>query len=372
MKVIRSRSLLSNIKKIVTNLSSLYGLIMITLMSNVAYADYALNMSPGVSQISQKIYHLHMTIFWICVAIGVVVFGVLIYSLIMHRKSIGHKAHDFHENTAVEIIWTIIPFVILISMAIPATTVLKYIDDKSNSDILVKVTGYQWRWHYEYPDQDINFYSNLLTPQEQIENKDTKDVHYLRDVDNYLVLPVGKKIRFLFTANDVIHSWWVPELGIKKDTVPGFINESWVIIDKPGIYRGQCAELCGARHAYMPIVVDARSEVDYQKWIAEQLVKKQTAVPNAHEAAAAAAMQAIEDEEKARTQVPTATAPIVDEIKADPEAANTDVKMPSSVNTENADKEVKTDKADKVKAEVRAEALTDDKNKSKADSKAKK
>ncbi len=300
MKVTKSSSVLSSLKKIVTNL---YGLIIITFMSNVAYADYTLNMPHGVSQISQKIYHLHMTIFWICVAIGVVVFSVLIYSLIMHRKSIGHEAHDFHENTAVEIIWTIIPFVILISMAIPATTVLKYIDDKSNSDLLIKVTGYQWRWQYEYPEQDISFFSNLLTPQEQIDNKDVKDTHYLRDVDNYLVVPINKKIRFLFTANDVIHSWWVPELGLKKDTIPGFINESWVRIEKPGIYRGQCAELCGARHAYMPIVVDARTEVDYQKWVAEQLVKKQTAAPNPHEAAAAAAEATMTDEEKAAAGV---------------------------------------------------------------------
>lgn len=271
MKVTKSRSILSSLKKIVTNV---YGIITLALINNIAFAEYGLNMTQGVSQISHKIYQLHMTIFWICVAIGVVVFGVLIYSLIMHRKSIGHKAHDFHENTAVEIIWTIIPFVILISMAIPATSVMKYIDDKSNSDILVKVTGYQWRWHYEYPEHEVSYYSNLSTPQEQIENKDTKDALYLHDVDNPLVLPINKKIRFLFTANDVIHSWWVPALGIKKDTVPGFINESWVIIDKPGIYRGQCAELCGARHAYMPIVVDARSEEDYNKWIIEQAAKE--------------------------------------------------------------------------------------------------
>jgi len=251
-------------------------------LSNLVWADYTLNMTPGVSKISHKIYHLHMTIFWICVAIGIVVFSILIYSLIMHRKSIGHKPADFHENTAVEIIWTIIPFVILISMAIPATNVLKFIDDKSNSDVLIKITGYQWRWQYEYPEHDINFFSNLLTPQEQIDNKDIKDEHYLRDVDNYLVLPVDKKIRFLFTANDVIHSWWVPALGIKKDTIPGFINESWVIIDKPGIYRGQCAELCGSRHGYMPIVVDARSDADYKKWLETKIAEnKKTATPPA-------------------------------------------------------------------------------------------
>lgn len=252
--------LTSNLKKFLT-------LLTLGVFSCASWADYVLNMSPGVSEISRRTYSLHMTIFWICVAIGIIVYGVLIYSLIMHRKSRGHEAHDFHENTAVEIIWTIVPFIILISMAIPATSVLKFIDDKSNSDVLIKVTGYQWRWQYEYPEHDISFFSNLSTPQEQINNKDSKDPLYLYQVDNPLVLPVGKKVRFIFTANDVIHSWWVPKLGIKKDTIPGFINESWVIIDKPGIYHGQCAELCGARHGYMPIVVDAKTQEDYNKWL---------------------------------------------------------------------------------------------------------
>lgn len=257
------------IKKIIS-------LTFLTLFSCLTWADYTFNMSPGVSEISRRTYNLHMTIFWICVVIGVIVFGILIYALIMHRKSIGHEAHDFHENTAIEIIWTIIPFAILIFMAIPATSVLKYIDDKSNSDVLIKVTGYQWRWQYEYPEHDINFYSNLLTPQEQISNRDTKDSLYLYNVDNPLVLPVGKKIRFLFTANDVIHSWWVPKLGIKKDTIPGFINESWVIIDEPGTYRGQCTELCGARHGYMPIVVVAKTQEDYAKWLDSKKPKSET------------------------------------------------------------------------------------------------
>lgn len=249
------------------NLKKISWTIILSIFSCLALADYTLNMSPGVSEISRRTYHLHMTIFWICVIIGIVVFSVLIYALIMHRKSIGHKAHEFHENTVIEIIWTVIPFIILISMAVPATSVLKFIDDKSNSDLIVKITGYQWRWQYEYPEHDISFFSNLLTTQEQIDNKDTKDSSYLRSVDNPVVLPTGKKIRFLFTANDVIHSWWVPKLGIKKDTIPGFINESWVIIDEPGMYYGQCTELCGARHGYMPIVVDARTPEEYQKWV---------------------------------------------------------------------------------------------------------
>lgn len=252
------------------NIAAIFSLL---LYSTIGWADYTMNMSPGVSEISRRTYNLHMTIFWICVVIGVIVFSILIYALIMHRKSIGHEAHDFHENTTIEIIWTVIPFIILISMAIPATSVLKFIDDKSDSDVLIKITGYQWRWHYEYPENDINYFSNLLTPQEQIDNKDAKDPLYLYDVDNPLVLPTGKKIRFLFTANDVIHSWWVPKLGIKKDTIPGFINESWVIIDEPGIYRGQCTELCGARHGYMPIVVDAKTPEDYQKWLDSKKVQ---------------------------------------------------------------------------------------------------
>lgn len=234
------------------------------------WADYTYNMDPGVSEISRRTYNLHMTIFWICVAIGIVVFSILIYSLIMHRKSKGHEAHDFHENTAVEIIWTVIPFIILISMAVPATSVLKFLDDKSNSEVLVKVTGYQWRWQYEYPEHDINFYSDLTTTSEEIYGKDTKNQDYLLNVNNPLVLPTGKKIRFLFTANDVIHSWWVPKLGIKKDTIPGFINESWVTIDTPGKYYGRCTELCGAKHGFMPIVVDARTPEEYQKWIESQ------------------------------------------------------------------------------------------------------
>ena len=161
-------------------------------------------------------------------------------------------------------------------MAIPATSVLKFLDDKSNSDVIVKITGYQWRWQYEYPEHEINYFSNLLTSQEEITGKDSKSALYLYEVDNPLVLPVGKKIRFLFTANDVIHSWWVPQLGIKKDTIPGFINESWVIIDKPGIYRGQCTELCGARHGYMPIVVDAKTPEDYQKWLEDKKANAKT------------------------------------------------------------------------------------------------
>ncbi len=236
----------------------------------LAWASYQLNMTRGVTPVSHAVYGLHMTIFWICAAIGTLVFGVMLFVLIRHRKSLGHPAASFHESTTIEIIWTIIPFLILILMAIPATKVLMHLEDTSKSDLTIKVTGHQWKWQYEYLDQGISFFSSLSTPLEQIDNKAPKGEHYLVEVDNVLVLPVGKKIRFLGTSNDVIHAFWVPALGFKKDAVPGFINESWAYIEEPGIYRGQCAELCGMHHGYMPIVVDARSPEDFEKWVAEQ------------------------------------------------------------------------------------------------------
>ena len=242
--------------------------------SNVYAIEF--NLPYGVSTISHNVYDLHMTIFWICVVIGIVVFGILIYSLIKHRRSAGHEAHDFHENTAIEIIWTVIPFIILILMAIPATKVLKFMHDDNKPDLNVKVTGYQWRWEYEYLGDNVKYFSNLATPQSQINNLEQKDKLYLKEVDNPLVLPINKKIRFLFTSNDVIHAWWVRDLGIKKDAIPGFINESWVKIDKPGTYYGQCAELCGVQHGYMPIVVIAKTEEDFAKWLQEKKTPKKT------------------------------------------------------------------------------------------------
>lgn len=237
--------------------------------AHTAYADLTLNMTPGVTPISKAVYDLHMTVIWICVAIAVVVFGVMFYSIIFHRKSKGAVAAQFHESTTVEIIWTIIPFIILIVMAIPATRVLLLQEDPSDSDLTVKVTGYMWRWHYSYLDHDIEFMSQLSTPFEEIDNRAPKGEHYLLDVDNPLVLPINKKVRFLTTAHDVIHSWWVPALAVKKDAIPGFINETWAYIEKPGTYRGQCAELCGARHGFMPIVVKALPESEFEEWVAE-------------------------------------------------------------------------------------------------------
>lgn len=246
--------------------------------STSAFAEWGLNVPQGVTRISREVYDLHMIIFYICVVIAVIVFGVMMYSIIYHRKSRGAEAHHFHESTLVEIIWTIIPFVILIVMAIPATSALIDMYDASESELDVQVTGYQWKWRYTYLDEELDFFSNMSTPQEQINNEEEKGEHYLLEVDNPLVLPINTKIRFLLTANDVIHSWWVPDLAVKKDTIPGFINEAWTVIEEPGIYRGQCTELCGKGHGYMPIVVKAVSKDEYATWLQEQ--KAQAASAN--------------------------------------------------------------------------------------------
>jgi cytochrome c oxidase subunit 2 len=235
-----------------------------------AAAEYGLNLRRGVTPISQEAYDLHMLIMWICTAIGVVVFGAIFISIIKHRKSKGVKPAQFHESTTVEIIWTIIPFLILVGMAIPATKALLIMEDTSNSDISIKVTGYQWKWGYEYIDEGISFMSSLSTPREQIYDQQEKGENYLLEVDNPVVVPVNKKVRLLITANDVIHAWWAPDLGMKKDAIPGFINEMWFTIDREGTYRGQCAELCGKDHGFMPIVVIAKNEADYQAWVNEQ------------------------------------------------------------------------------------------------------
>jgi cytochrome c oxidase subunit 2 len=229
-----------------------------------------LNLTPGVTDISQKVYDLHMLIFWICVVVCAGVFAVLIYSLMTHRKSKGAVPADFHESTTVEIIWTTIPFLVLVGMAIPATKTLLALEDTRDADMSIKITGYQWKWKYDYLDDDISFFSVLTTPREQIEGDAPKDETYLVDVDNRVVVPINKKIRFLITSNDVIHSWWVPALGWKQDAVPGFINDGWTELKEPGVYRGKCAELCGKDHGFMPIVLEAKTEDDYQQWVADQ------------------------------------------------------------------------------------------------------
>ena len=250
-----------------------------SLISSSAWAtDMPLNLTKGVTDVSQEVYDLHMLVMWICTAIGVVVFGAMFWSMIFHRKSKGAKAADFHESTKVEILWTAIPIVILIGMAWPATTTLIAMEDNSNSEITIQVTGSQWKWHYKYFDQGIEFYSVLTTPKSQFDNRDgegdVKTENYLLEVDNPVVIPVNRKVRFLITSDDVIHSWWVPAFAVKQDANPGFINEAWTKVNEPGIYRGQCAELCGKDHGYMPIVVDVRSEVDYERWVNEQKIAK--------------------------------------------------------------------------------------------------
>ena len=235
-----------------------------------AMDTWQMNMFKGVTPISHEIYNLHMIAILICAIIGVVVFGVMFHSLIYHRKSRGYKAASFHDNNRLEIIWSIIPFLILVGLAIPATQVLMRMDDSNQSDVTIKIVGSQWKWQYQYLDQGISYFSNLSTPYAQIQNKQPKGEWYLIEVDKPLVVPVNKKIRFLVTSSDVVHSWWVPELGVKRDAIPGFMHEAWARITKPGTYRGQCAELCGINHGFMPIVVQAVSEEEFNQWVAAQ------------------------------------------------------------------------------------------------------
>jgi len=244
-------------------------------------ADWGLNLPRGVTPISQQAYDLHMLILWICVVIGIVVFGAMFISMISHRKSKGAVAAQFHESTAVEIVWTIIPFLILIGMAIPATRALIDMENTSDADLSIKVTAYQWKWGYEYLDEDIRFYSTLSTPKEEIFNKEAKGKDYLLEVDNPVVVPANKKVRLLITAADVIHAWWVPEFGMKKDAIPGFVNEMWFKVDTPGTYRGQCAELCGKDHGFMPIVVIAKTEDEYSQWVTDQKAGSELAAADA-------------------------------------------------------------------------------------------
>jgi len=245
-----------------------------SVLSSSAWADMQLNLTKGVTEVSRDVYDLHMLAMYTCVVIGIVVFGAMFWSMAFHRKSKGAKAADFHESTKVEILWTAIPIVILIAMAVPATKTLIEMENNDDSDVTIQVTASQWKWHYKYFDQDIEFYSVLSTPREQYENQQgttaEKGENYLLEVDKHLVIPVNKKVRFLITSDDVIHSWWVPAFAVKQDANPGFINEAWTKVDKPGIYRGQCAELCGKDHGFMPIVVEVKSEADYAKWIDEQ------------------------------------------------------------------------------------------------------
>jgi len=231
------------------------------------------NLQTPVTPIARQMYDLHFFIFWVCVVIFVVVFGVMFYSMFKHRKSLGHQSHPFHENTIVEIVWTVIPFLILLFMAFPATKTILAMKDTSAPGLTVKVTGNQWSWGYDYLQEGFGFLSNLATPVAQIENRAPKGEHYLLEVDNPLVVPVDTKVRVLITAGDVIHAWWVPAFGVKQDAIPGFVRDTWFMADKIGIYRGQCAELCGKGHGFMPIVVEVKSKEDFAKWVEEQKTK---------------------------------------------------------------------------------------------------
>jgi cytochrome c oxidase subunit 2 len=243
------------------------------LLPGTARAGLEWNLQTPVTPIARQMFDLHSYIFWICVAIFILVFGVMFYSIIKHRKSVGHQAAQFHENTTVEIVWTVIPFLILLFMAWPATKTVLAMKDTSAPDVTIKVTGYQWKWGYDYLQDGFGFYSNLSTPLAQIENRQPRGANYLLEVDNPMVVPVDAKVRLVITANDVIHSWWIPAFGVKQDAIPGFVRDSWFRADKVGTYRGQCVELCGKEHAFMPIVVEVKSKDDYAKWVADQKQK---------------------------------------------------------------------------------------------------
>jgi cytochrome c oxidase subunit 2 len=264
-------------------LLTLTGLISM-LMASVAQAEYGLNMTESVTPIGRELYSLHMLVFWICVVIGVVVFAAMAWSIIHHRKSKGAVAANFHESTTVEIVWTVVPLLILIGIAIPATgTLLDLEDAKTDAEITVQVTGIQWKWKYTYVDDDVSFISSLAQSSRDVIKDPTGNENYLLEVDEPLVLPVNKKIRFLFHADDVIHAWWVPELAVKQDAIPGFINDSWALIEEPGTYRGQCAELCGKDHGFMPIVVEAVSEADYLAWLDSKKAEAAAAAASAEQ-----------------------------------------------------------------------------------------
>lgn len=239
-----------------------------------AWAEYALNLTRGVTPVSKQVYDLHMLILYIVTVIGIIVFGVMFWSIFHHRKSKGAVAAQFHHSTTAEIIWTVIPIIILILMAIPATKTLIFMEKTGDADLTIKVTGYQWKWKYDYLDEDLSFFSSLAQTSRDASRRgsgiDPNNVeNYLLEVDTPIVLPINKKIRILTTANDVIHSWWVPALGWKRDAIPGFINDNWTYIEEAGTYRGQCAELCGRDHAYMPIVLKAVPEEEYRAWLEE-------------------------------------------------------------------------------------------------------
>ena len=261
---------MTNIRSLIYSIKIQFTVILFAL-SNKASAEWDdLNMTQGATAISREVYDLHMLIFWICVVIGVLVFGVMFYSMYAYTKKKNPVAATFHENTKVELAWTIIPFLILIAMAVPASKTLQSIYNDEAGDINIQVIGHQWKWQYRYLEDDVNFFANLSTDLDEIYNKVPKGENYLQEVDEIVVIPVGKKVRFLITANDVIHSWWVPAFAIKQDAIPGFINTAWTIVDEPGLFRGKCTELCGKNPGFMPIVVKAVEQDEYDLWIKDK------------------------------------------------------------------------------------------------------
>ena len=264
--------------KKINNLSkSAYAaLLMLSLYPSKVFSDWdALNMREGVTQVSRDVFELHMLIFYICVAIGAVVFSVMFYSLFRYTKKRNPNPSTFHESTKLEVAWTIVPFLILIAMAVPASKTLTEIYDDEEGEINIQVVGYQWKWEYKYLEDDINFFSNLSTDQDEIYNLVPKGENYLLEVDEPLIIPVDTRVRFLITANDVIHSWWVPDFAIKQDAIPGFINTAWTRAEETGIYRGNCTELCGKNHGFMPVVVKVVEKDEYSDWV---LAKKKEAI----------------------------------------------------------------------------------------------
>ena len=256
--------------------SAFAALLMLSLYPSKVFSDWdALNMREGVTQVSRDVFELHMLIFYICVAIGAVVFSVMFYSLFRYTKKRNPNPSTFHESTKLEVAWTIVPFLILIAMAVPASKTLTEIYDDEEGEINIQVVGYQWKWEYKYLEDDINFFSNLSTDQDEIYNLVPKGENYLLEVDEPLIIPVDTRVRFLITANDVIHSWWVPDFAIKQDAIPGFINTAWTRAEETGIYRGNCTELCGKNHGFMPVVVKVVEKDEYSDWV---LSKKEEAI----------------------------------------------------------------------------------------------
>ena len=256
--------------------SAFAALLILSLYPSNVFSDWdALNMREGVTQVSRDVFELHMLIFYICVAIGAVVFSVMFYSLFRYTKKRNPNPSTFHESKKLEVAWTVVPFLILIAMAVPASKTLTEIYDDEEGEINIQVVGYQWKWEYKYLEDDINFFSNLSTDQDEIYNLVPKGENYLLEVDEPLIIPVDTRVRFLITANDVIHSWWVPDFAIKQDAIPGFINTAWTRAEETGIYRGNCTELCGKNHGFMPVVVKVVEKDEYNDWV---LSKKEEAI----------------------------------------------------------------------------------------------